>query len=142
MQLLQYSSQNHSKKELSLEENEYFTCAKGGYAILLSRFFFKTDISQNEYEALYQFGGLIQLADDIFDISRDLRNGIYTLPNNYLTVTETGYKLNEYFIKFINKVKKTDHNKRFKRKIIYRAFILYILSLSLSLFLNISIFIQ
>jgi hypothetical protein len=54
-------------------------CAeKGGFSVLLFRRALPDPLSPTEQEALFQFGFLIQLCDDIFDLWHDRQAGIAT----------------------------------------------------------------
>jgi hypothetical protein len=55
------------------------TADKGGYSVLLFRRVLRHPLDPKETEALYQFGFLIQLCDDIFDLWFDQTEGIATL---------------------------------------------------------------
>jgi hypothetical protein len=56
------------------------TSDKGGYSVLMFRRVLENNLSDKEKQALYEFGYLVQLCDDIFDIWFDQRDGIHTLP--------------------------------------------------------------
>lgn len=66
-------------KTLKSEELKHITAQKGGYSVLLFRRVLHHDLSAEERNALYQFGYLIQLCDDIFDLWFDYQEGIATL---------------------------------------------------------------
>ena len=55
------------------------TAEKGGYSVLLFRRVLAHPLSIAEQAALHQFGYLIQLCDDIFDLWHDRQAGIRTL---------------------------------------------------------------
>ena len=64
---------------LHIQELEKITADKGGYSVLLFRRVLAHPLSAAEQDALYQFGYLIQLCDDIFDLWHDQQAGICTL---------------------------------------------------------------
>ena len=73
-------------KSLSQEENDLhstelreITFAKGGYSLLFYRSVFKNSLVKGEEEAIFQVGALMQLANDLFDVYEDSRQGIKTL---------------------------------------------------------------
>lgn len=66
-------------KTLKSEELKHITAEKGGYSVLLFRRVLQHPLSAEEQNALYQFGYLIQLCDDIFDVWFDKNEGIATL---------------------------------------------------------------
>lgn len=78
-----FTAQIESKKQLNsaitLEEIESVTLFKGGASLLFNRSIFDHPITQSERQFLYQLGGLLQLANDIFDIYKDREAGISTL---------------------------------------------------------------
>ncbi len=63
------------------------TAEKGGCSVLLFRSVLAHPLSIQEQEALFQWGAVVQLCDDIFDIWFDRQAGIVTLP---LTLLEKG----------------------------------------------------
>ncbi len=58
---------------------EKVTAEKGGYSVLLFRRVLENPLSAQEQDALFQFGYLIQLCDDIFDLWHDRQAGTTTL---------------------------------------------------------------
>ncbi|WP_298709286.1 hypothetical protein [Chitinophaga sp.] len=81
-----YRAQTDSARQtkpapMSEEELLRITMEKGGYAVLLCRFYLDHDASGAEAECWYRIGGIIQLTNDLFDIWKDLQAGVQTLPN-------------------------------------------------------------
>jgi hypothetical protein len=70
--------------QLTVAELEQITAQKGGYSVLMFRRMLAHDLPATEEEALFQFGCLIQLCDDIYDLWFDLQDGISTLATHYL----------------------------------------------------------
>ncbi len=64
---------------LSLHDLAGITAEKGGYSVLLFRRVLAHPLTTAEQAALYQFGYLIQLCDDIFDLWHDRQAGVCTL---------------------------------------------------------------
>ncbi len=62
------------------EEIERITYAKGGYSVIIYHETLKK-ASPEMWQALFYVGSLMQLANDIFDMHKDVPDGIYTLPN-------------------------------------------------------------
>jgi hypothetical protein len=60
------------------------TAQKGGYSVLLFRRVLAHPLRPAERAALHQFGYLIQLSDDIFDLWFDAQDGTATLPASLL----------------------------------------------------------
>tara|TARA_Y100000739_G_C20590854_1_gene457806 strand:+ start:251 stop:1240 length:990 start_codon:yes stop_codon:yes gene_type:complete len=69
------------QKELSTDWEELFniTYKKGGESLLFYRCSFATEISEQEIECLLKIGGLIQVCNDVFDINKDIKEGIRTV---------------------------------------------------------------
>jgi len=65
---------------LDLEALWAITREKGGASVLLFRRILHVPMSKTECDALFAFGGLIQLCDDVSDIWFDHRNGTRTVP--------------------------------------------------------------
>ncbi|MCC6461452.1 MAG: hypothetical protein IT260_13340 [Saprospiraceae bacterium] len=59
------------------------TAEKGGCSVLLFRCLLAPPLSAAEQKALFEFGGLIQLCDDIFDLWFDRQNGTATLATTW-----------------------------------------------------------
>jgi hypothetical protein len=83
----QESLQQHHET-LCIKKLKNITWAKGGYALLLYRSALNRPISPEEWDAVYQLGGLMQLHNDIFDLYRDLQEGISTLASQTTSVKE------------------------------------------------------
>jgi hypothetical protein len=98
LQAQQESLQQHDHV-LSIEKLKKITWAKGGYALLLYRSAINRPISDEEWNAVYQLGGLMQLHNDIFDLYRDLQEGIVTLPSQ----TKSINSLTQLYIEEIEK---------------------------------------
>ena len=64
---------------LGIGDLEKITAEKGGYSVLLFRRVLANILSAEEQEALFQFGYLVQLCDDIFDLWHDRQAGTATL---------------------------------------------------------------
>ncbi|MFN0203577.1 MAG: class 1 isoprenoid biosynthesis enzyme [Bacteroidia bacterium] len=75
----QLASKQQQQGNLSYEEIRKITYDKGGYSTLLFKSVMAHEPIQGEHEAIYHFGGLVQLVDDIFDVYEDTKNGIQTL---------------------------------------------------------------
>ncbi len=64
------------------------TCIKGGDSVLFYRTAFNNLLVKGEKEALFQLGSLMQFENDIFDIYKDFKSGISTLPTTILLVKD------------------------------------------------------
>lgn len=80
----------------TLEALAQITAGKGGYSVLLFRRALRHSLQPAEQTALYQFGHLIQLCDDIFDVWFDLQEGVVTLATHLLSEQKTA-ALSQHF---------------------------------------------
>lgn len=74
----------HYDKSITKDNLFKVTLAKGGITILAGIYLMFPDLSKEEKIALYEFGGVCQIFEDIYDIKEDLQIGIQTLPNQKL----------------------------------------------------------
>jgi hypothetical protein len=81
---LETSGLQQSNKSLGLEELNAITRRKGGDSVLLFRWIHEPEPDAAEQAALFEFGALIQLCDDIFDVWFDQQDGTMTVPLIYL----------------------------------------------------------
>jgi hypothetical protein len=75
----QVLSKKQTKPGLSIDEIKDITFQKGGQSLLFYRAAFDHPLKKGEDNVLYGLGGLMQLSNDIFDVYKDLQNGIHTL---------------------------------------------------------------
>lgn len=73
------AGRQQNDQALPAEELQRLTAEKGGCSVLLFRRLLNHPLPEAEKEALFQFGALVQLCDDIFDLWFDRQNGIATL---------------------------------------------------------------
>ncbi|MEO7522481.1 MAG: class 1 isoprenoid biosynthesis enzyme [Ferruginibacter sp.] len=123
-----YQAQLESKKQaqpLSEDEIQQISLYKGGASLLFYRTAFSPAPSKKEEKLLYNFGGLMQVANDIFDVYKDRENGIKTL------VTETKHiaTLRHLFLKELTANNKEAYEMGFPKKSV--AQFLSILSLGI-----------
>ncbi len=64
-------------------EIERITAEKGGFSVLMFRRVLAHPLTEPEQEALFQFGYLVQLCDDVFDLWHDRKAGIVTLATHF-----------------------------------------------------------
>ncbi len=90
---LQAQEESLKQRENSIHPDKLkeITWAKGGYALLLYRSALNHPISDTEWNAVFQLGGLMQLHNDIFDLYRDLQEGIATLPSETKSIDDLSY---------------------------------------------------
>lgn len=67
----------------SIDDDELtrITFAKGGYSVIIYHQVMKKPASESMWQVLFYVGSLMQLSNDLFDIYKDLRDGITTLPD-------------------------------------------------------------
>ncbi|MDX2188578.1 MAG: class 1 isoprenoid biosynthesis enzyme [Bacteroidota bacterium] len=66
---------------ISFHELEEITELKGGYSLMLFYCLFENNITDKKTKALMQLGKLMQLGNDIFDVYKDNKDGIKTIPS-------------------------------------------------------------
>jgi len=77
----QLRSRLQTDSTIPVSELEKITFNKGGYSMLLFFQLLDQDKILSVHELVYTIGSAYQLCNDIFDIYKDVRDGIYTLPN-------------------------------------------------------------
>lgn len=75
----QLLSKKQTKPGLSIQEIQEISFQKGGQSLLFYRTAFNHPLKKDEDNVLYVLGSLMQLSNDIFDVYKDLQNGIHTL---------------------------------------------------------------
>ncbi len=78
------------------------TQKKGGNSVLFYRSGFDNKLVEGEKEALFQLGALMQFENDIFDIYKDYKSKIYTIPTTIHTVYEMRKLYREQLGSFID----------------------------------------
>lgn len=76
--------------------------AKGGNAVLMCRYYLNNDVSIAEENCWYSIGTIIQLTNDLFDIYKDINDGIATLA----TRCTNAYAMDAYVQQNITAIKK------------------------------------
>ena len=75
-----FSKEQHNS-QLPDETLLDITFTKGGYSVLLCRYYLDLPANATEEACWFQIGTIIQLTNDLFDIYKDLNDHIDTLPN-------------------------------------------------------------
>lgn len=87
-----YKSQVESLKQktagLSWEELLEIALQKGGFSLLLYRSTLSPVISDEEKHVLFLIGGQLQVCNDVFDVVKDLKEGIQTLATEAKTIQQ------------------------------------------------------
>jgi hypothetical protein len=63
------------------EELTRITYAKGGYSVIIYHQIMERPAGEAMWKVLYYVGSLMQFGNDLFDMFKDLRDGIVTLPD-------------------------------------------------------------
>jgi hypothetical protein len=63
------------------EDLERITYAKGGYSVIIYHQIMEKPASEAMWKVLFYVGSLMQFGNDLFDMFKDLRDGIATLPD-------------------------------------------------------------
>jgi hypothetical protein len=82
-----HEAQNRSlkqlgKEKLGIEELKQISFDKGGYYTTLYRMVLQNPPKKGEEAAIYTLGAILQVLNDLFDIYKDLHNGVQTLATN------------------------------------------------------------
>ncbi len=95
---------NQLKTGLSVQKVTQLTQQKGGWGTLIFRQLLEHDWKEKEREAIFEFGYLVQLCDDITDVWTDVNENVTTLP----VVLLQENRIAELKILFENQVQKTE----------------------------------
>jgi hypothetical protein len=97
-----YDAQVESKQQategLSQQQIQHITIKKGGESLLFYRTAFEFELTNAEHIMLFKLGGVMQLANDIFDVYKDCKSGIYTL----MTTAKKVSDVRQLFIELLN----------------------------------------
>ncbi len=63
------------------DELKRITYAKGGYSVIIYHQIMNEPASEHMWEVLFYVGSLMQFSNDLFDMLKDLRDGIVTMPD-------------------------------------------------------------
>ena len=87
------------QKDPSTEWQELFniTYKKGGESLLFYRCCFPNVISEQEIECLLKIGGLIQVCNDIFDVNKDIKEGIRTVATETKDIKVLKHKVQKLY---------------------------------------------
>ena len=98
--IAQKDSLKQFDQNISKEEILDITLRKGGYSLLMCRHYIDLPVSNELNEAWYQLGGIIQITNDLYDIHKDLQDGIHTLPNSIKKVEDIEFLYKNLVAKF------------------------------------------
>ena len=78
---IQLETIRQTQHDITDAELEHITFAKGGYSVIIYHQILEVPASDDMWKVLYEVGSLMQFSNDLFDMLKDLRDGIITLPN-------------------------------------------------------------
>lgn len=103
-----HQAQKDSFKQINTQINKEelldITLRKGGYSLLMCRHYIDLPDSNEIDNCFYQLGGVIQFTNDLFDIHKDLKEGIQTIPNSSNNITEIKTVFDQLVNDFINSI--------------------------------------
>lgn len=127
----QKNSQRQSDKETSLSEEDILAISiyKGGLSVLIDRYFINKPPSEEDIYFYYGFGFLLQLCDDLQDISQDKREGSRTIFSSCNTKEETQRKINK-LLHYTEYIFSSYHSERgeFKQFLLHNSYLLILFS--------------
>jgi hypothetical protein len=97
----QVASMKQFDKNISDDLIKEITFKKGGNAVLLCRYYLDVRPSVEEEHCWYQLGVLIQFSNDLFDVYKDLQEGIQTLAVR----CTNAYAIEKLYIEQVNELK-------------------------------------
>ena len=105
-----FSSQVDTLKQtdssISKSELERITFEKGGYSVLLFHHALNEELTDEMHDMLFLLGSILQLGNDIFDIYKDVHEGIYTLITQSTDLTIE----RKLLLKLLGEFKQTTNN--------------------------------
>ena len=96
LQVCKWQKASLNQRHLSITEKELYeiTFQKSYHSILLYHTMLDEYPSPEVLEALYPMSGLLQLTNDAFDVYKDSRAGVYTVPNRFMEY----HQLKDHFL--------------------------------------------
>lgn len=127
----QRNSQYQPESTTPLTEEEIIDISvyKGGLSVLIDRYFVNKSLTENDLFFYYGFGFLLQLCDDLQDITEDKENGSRTLFSVCKTPEETQHVINRLLLYAENLFKRCDCKKEeFKEFLLRNCYMLILFS--------------
>ncbi|MFY8127471.1 MAG: hypothetical protein ACOVMM_03780 [Chitinophagaceae bacterium] len=103
---VQAASRNQFNSTISNQEIDWITREKGGCALQLCCYYLDKVNSIEEKKTWYALGEVIQFTNDLYDIYRDIQNGLETIPNRLENIIE----FKSMFLNLINNLKNEINN--------------------------------
>ncbi|RLD81762.1 MAG: hypothetical protein DRJ15_03560 [Bacteroidetes bacterium] len=111
-----FSAQIESKKQanegLSHATIKKITFLKGGNSVLFYRSIFEHSLQEGEEEALFHIGALMQVGNDIFDVYKDEKAGIRTLPTSCAQIDDVRIIFTTQLNKSIGLIRNTGYRQQ------------------------------
>jgi hypothetical protein len=98
---IQFETIKQTNPAIDFDEMERITYAKGGYSVIIYHQILNRLASEQLTEVLFYVGSLMQFDNDLYDMFKDLRDGITTMPDS----CPDFYNLKQ---RFLNRVKETN----------------------------------
>ncbi len=118
--LLVHKAQIDSKRQtdpLTTSDDIWeITCKKGGESVLFYRTAFDHELEREEKESLYKLGSLMQFENDIFDVYKDSKSNIATIPVRTGDINELKDQYRSLLQKFLDACNKMNYPKKQLRK--------------------------
>ena len=124
----QVDSLKQMQPTITDEDLKEITYRKGGSSVLLSRYYLDVPSNAEEEQCWYQLGALIQLGNDIFDLFKDLQEGINTLANRSRSIHALKQELNIQAKTYHEALSRLNGATGVLRQIRFRTAIIYALS--------------
>lgn len=109
---IQLETKKQTSHSITDEELKRITYAKGGYSVIIYHSILNNKASAEMTQALFNIGSLMQLTNDIFDMHKDLRDSIITLPDR---CGDFG-NLKKIFIEKVKETNKSIYSLPFKKR--------------------------
>lgn len=106
----QIKSLEQENKEISEERIWEITKDKGGNSVLFYRSAFDHIMDELEEETMYNLGALMQFENDIFDVYKDVRDKINTIPTTNTNVFRIKDHYENLRLKFIDSAYKMNYS--------------------------------
>lgn len=92
------------EEDVSIDQLWEITHKKGGYFTLLCFSIYSKSFSKKQWDFIYNLGAVIQLLNDTFDVYKDAKEGIKTLPNTLPNVID----IEQLFLEKVNSLLSED----------------------------------
>jgi len=105
-------------KEITLPDILDITKRKGGYSLLMCRHYLNLNGSITMDNCWFNMGGVIQMTNDLFDIYKDLQDGIQTFANTAINYESTKAIFDSQVDLFKSSIQKLEYADQMKQKLL------------------------